>query len=122
MKIRKVSCGLFGISDDYISDYQSLDERFVRNKASTYFFLVAGESMSPLILEKDILIVDRSLNQAHNRVVVVGLDGELFCKRWIQEKGAVRLVSDNPRYPEIQVSPEQDLQLFGVVIGLARDL
>ena len=35
----KVSCGLFGISDDFIENYQSLDERFVKNKESTFFII-----------------------------------------------------------------------------------
>jgi DNA polymerase V len=48
---KRVTCGLFGISDDYIEKYQSLDARFIKNKASTFFFQAASDSMEPLIFE-----------------------------------------------------------------------
>ena len=49
LSAQKVSCGLFGITNDHIENYQSLDERFVKNKASTYFFEAESDSMSPFI-------------------------------------------------------------------------
>lgn len=35
--LAKLSCGLFGISDDFIEKYQSLDGHFIKNKFSTFF-------------------------------------------------------------------------------------
>lgn len=118
----KVSCGLFGIHDDYIEKHQSLDERFVKNKASTYFFVAAGDSMAPLILERDILIVDRSLEPTHNKVIVVSVEGEMFCKRLIHSPHSLILRSDNPRYSDRIISGEMDMEFFGVVTGLGRDM
>lgn len=117
-----VSCGLFGIQDDYIQKYQSLDERFVKNRASTYFFVAAGDSMSSLIIEKDILIVDRSIEPTHNRVVVVSVNGEMFCKRLISSAGKLVLRSDNSSYQDIIVTGAMDINFFGVVTGLGRDI
>lgn len=117
-----VSCGLFGISDDYIEKYQSLDTRFIKNKASTYFFVAAGDSMSPLIMEKDILIVDRSIEPSHNRIVVVSVNGEMFCKRLIKRNSSLILKSDNSIYEPIPINGEMDIIFFGVVTGLGRDL
>lgn len=53
--------GLFGISQDHIEDYQSLDKRFIKSRVSTFFFQASGDAMSPYIENEDILIVDRSL-------------------------------------------------------------
>ena len=117
-----VACGLFGISDDYIQQYQTLDERFIQNRSSTYFFVARGDSMSPLILEKDILIVDRSIEPSHNRVVVVSIDGEMYCKRLIKESDKMVLRSDNSTYSDILMSGEMDIIFFGVVTGLCRYL
>ena len=55
--------GLFGIHDDFSEKYQSLDERFIKNKASTFFFKASGKAMAPLILPDDVLIVDRSVDR-----------------------------------------------------------
>lgn len=114
--------GLFGIQEDHIQKYQSLDDRFVKNKSSTYFFVAAGDSMQPLILEKDILIVDRSLEPTHNKIVVVAVNGEMYCKRLVSRGGQLLLVSDNKNYSEIIINGEMDIHFFGVVTGLGRDL
>ena len=117
-----VSCGLFGISDDYIEKYQSLDSRFIKNKASTFFFTAASDSMEPLIREGDILIVDRSLEVVNGRVAVVCLGGEMLCKRVIRREGQVLLRSENPAYADVVVTEEMDLVVFGVVTSIAREI
>jgi len=118
----RVSCGLFGISDDYIEKYQSLDSRFVKNKASTFFFEAANNSMAPLICAKDVLVVDRSLEPSHNRVAVICLNGEMICKRLIKTKNGPILRSDNPVYKDFQVTEEMEMTVWGVVVAIAREL
>lgn len=117
-----VACGLFGISDDYIEKYQSLDARFVKNKASTFFFEATGTSMEPLIFAGDVLVVDRSIERVHQRVAVVCLNGEMACKRVFKTRDGAVLKSDNPAYKDIPVTADMDFSVFGVVIALARDI
>ncbi|MCB0356508.1 MAG: S24 family peptidase [Bdellovibrionales bacterium] len=117
-----VSCGLFGISDDYIEKYQSLDSRFIKNKASTFFFSAASDSMEPLITEGDVLVVDRSIEAMSGRIAVVCLGGEMLCKRVIKHSGQVILRSDNPLYKDIKITEEMDLVVFGVVTAIVREL
>ena len=61
----------FGISDDFIEKYQSLDAKFIKNKFSTFFFEAVGDSMEPTIFEGQVLIVDRSLKDFHQKVCVI---------------------------------------------------
>jgi len=118
-----VRCGLFEISEDHIEKYQSLDARFIRNRSATFFFRAQGDSMNPLILENDILIVDRSIASFHKRIVVVSFDGEMYCKRLWQLEEQIILRSLNPNYKDICVNPQQTpLDIFGVVIAIARDI
>jgi DNA polymerase V len=121
LSAQRVSCGLFGIVNDHIESYQSLDERFVKNKASTYFFEAESDSMSPLIEEKDILIVDRSLESYPGCIVVCSLNGEMLCKRLIQKNGCLYLSSENKSYKTIELNEDSDFSVFGVVRGLARE-
>lgn len=123
MLIPKVSCGLFGVKEDHIQSYQSLDERLIRDKASTFFFEASGDSMRPLIQPKDILIVDRSFDPVSGCVAVVGVDGELYCKRlkWL-EGGELILQCENPSYKDKKIQSEQEVQVFGVVTSVIRDL
>jgi DNA polymerase V len=116
---RKISCGLFGISDDFIEKYQSLDSQFIKNKFSTFFFEAAGDSMEPTIYEKQILVVDRSIKDFHNKVCVVALEDKLICKRVYYKDDRIILKSDNPKYKDIIIENNESLQLWGVVIAVA---
>ena len=118
---QRVSCGLFGIVNDHIENYQSLDERFVKNKASTYFFEAESNSMSPLIMEGDVLIVDRALESYPNCIVVCALNGEMLCKRLMEKNGSLFLFSENQSYKPIEINEESDFMVFGVVRGIARE-
>jgi DNA polymerase V len=114
------TCGLFGISQDYLERYLSLDERFIKNKASTYFFEVENDSMSPLIVPGDILIVDRAETCRNNSIVVASLSGEFVCKRFIKRGDELILSSENGRYGDIYITEEMELVVFGVVTSLVR--
>ena len=117
--ISKLSCGLFGISDDFIEKYQSLDTLFIKNKFSTFFFEAAGDSMEPTIFPGQILIVDRSRTDFHGRVCVVCLEDKMICKRVLQKGNAVILRSDNPKHKDIVVENNENLNFWGVVIANA---
>lgn len=117
-----MASGLFGISADHLEKYQSLDDRFIRDRAATFFFEVSGDAMSPLLMEKDVLIVDRSIEAMSGCVVVVQLEGELFCRRLKWDEDQVILTSDNPVHADIILKDGQELQIFGVVTSVMRDL
>lgn len=116
------SSGLFGISEDHIEKYQSLDVRFIKNKAATFFFEAAGDYMAPLILPKDILIIDRSITANHQHIIVGSINGgEMFCKRFIKKNGVIFLQSENFKYPELKIEQEMHLSVFGVVRSIVRE-
>ena len=120
--ISNVECGLFGIQDDFYEEYLSLDEHFIKDKKSTFFFRASGNSMEPLILEKDILVVDRSRQPRSAQVCVVSLDGQLICKRFMKTPNGVLLKSDNQVYKPIIVTAEMEMSVWGVVVAIARDM
>ena len=52
----ELSCGLFGITEDFVDSYLSLDEKFLRSRESTFFVRSSGDSMMPEIKDQDILM------------------------------------------------------------------
>lgn len=120
MEQEKLNSDLFGISEDHIKNYQSLDLRFIKNKAATFFFEAEGDAMFPYILEKDVLIVDRSVNPQSGCLVIASFGSEFFCRRLEYVESGVILRAENPIYPDIEVK-ELDLQIFGVVRSFVRD-
>ena len=118
----QANCGLFNISEDHIEDYQSLDERFIKNKSSTFFFQATGDSMEPLVMAGDVLVVDRSITSFHGKIVIVYLEGQFLCKRLIKSSKGPILRSENKLHRDILVSEEMDFLIWGVVTSLARDV
>lgn len=111
-----VEAGFPSPADDHIEDELDLNQLIVKKPHATFFLRAKGESMILAgIHEGDILVVDRSINPGHNHVVIAALNGELTVKRLSINRGTVRLVPDNPHFDSIEIPPESDLKIFGVV-------
>ena len=117
----RAACGLFSISDDHIEKFQSIDERAIRNRASTFFYNMTGDSMEPIIMKDDVLIVDRSIEQLYGRVALVHLNGEILCKKLVKVSGKIILRSFMAHTSDIEVTEEMEFKPVGAVIGIYRD-
>ena len=117
----KVAAGLPSHAEDHIEDTLDLNDYMVQHPDNTFMLRVEGESMKGIgILPNDILVVDRSLKAIHNKIVIAALDGELTVKRLYHRGGLVKLLPENPAYPEIELESENDLVIWGVVVGSFR--
>lgn len=116
-----VSCGLFGIADDFSDNYLSLDAKYLVNKEATFLVRAGGDSMEPEIKQGDILIVDRSVELVSGKIATFHFNGAAICKQFIKQGDKIILRSFSTEYKDIVISEADDLVLFGVVIGIARD-
>ncbi len=117
----ELSCGLFGISDDFVESYLSLDEKYKKNKESIFFVRSGGDSMSPEIKNEDILIVDRSIEPFHQAIVAIFYNGLPMCKQLLIDRNKQVLRSFHEDYKDIVIYETDEINLFGVVVGLSRD-
>lgn len=116
-----VAAGYPSPAEDHVEDTLDLNDYMVQRPDSTFMLRVEGESMKNIgILPNDILIVDRSLSAEHNKIVIAAVDGELTVKRLFHRGGLVKLLPENPAYPEIEIESEADLKIWGVVVGSFR--
>jgi DNA polymerase V len=67
------------------------------------------------INDGDILVVDRSIEPTHGKVVIAVLDGEFTVKRLYKKNGITKLLPANPNFPEIILKNGQELNIWGVV-------
>ena len=119
----KIPAGFPSPAQDYIEDTLDLNEYLVPRPASTYFVRVDGNSMiNAGIYPDDILIVDRSLEPANNRVVIAYVDGELTVKRLKISRGKYNLVPDNKDYPPIHIEDWMDMTIWGVATYVIHKL
>jgi len=117
----KVAAGLPSYADDDLDDSIDLNDYLVQKPNSTFMLKVQGMSMRDAgILPEDILIVDRSERATHNKIVIAALDGELTVKRLYRRGDIVKLLPENPDYPEIIIQKESQLIIWGVVVGSFR--
>lgn len=117
--LAKLSCGLFGISEDEIEDYQSLDSLFIKNRFNTFFFRAAGDSMEPTIYPGQILVVDRSKKNFNGKVCAVAFEDKIICKRVIIKNDFIILRSDNSKYKDIVIQNNESVIFWGVVVATA---
>lgn len=116
-----VRAGFPSPAEDHIEKSLDLNEFLVRHPQATFFVRVCGNSMAGAgINDKDILIVDRSLEPTHGKIVIAILDGELTVKRLHRKDGVIQLVPENPNFKPIQIKKESDLQIWGVVTNVIK--
>jgi DNA polymerase V len=112
-----VRAGFPSPADDYIDRSLDLNELLIQHPASTFFARAEGDSMIEAgINSGDILIVDRAVEARPGSTVIAALDGELTVKR-IQKIGEKPfLVAANPDFKPIEIRPDSDFSIWGVVI------
>lgn len=91
-------------------------------KPGCFALKVAGDSMSPRILDNDVVVVAPCPDPRNGQIVVtrVNCDGEVTLKRFQRDGDVVALVPENPNYQTRILTPESDIKILGRVVGLYR--
>ena len=116
--ILTVAAGFPSPAENYIEEKLNLDKHLIKNKESTFFVRVSGDSMINVgIFDNDILIVDRSLIPVRQSIVIASIDGELVVKKLVKDKikKDFYLKSENKNYPDIRLNSNSDTIIWGIV-------
>ena len=106
---------------DYVENGLDLNKHLIRNRATTFFFLVRGDSMDRAnIHDGDTVIVDRSINPQHGHCVLAVVNDDFTIKRLYQKNGVIELRPENPAFKTIQFVDGEELQVWGVIVGSIR--
>ena len=118
-----ISAGFPSPADDFKETRISLDNELVKNKEATFYARVSGQSMIGAGLEdNDLLVIDRSLEPENNKIAVCFLDGEFTVKRLRVSKEEVWLQPENPDYPIIKITADNDFVIWGIVTNVIKKL
>lgn len=118
-----VAAGFPSPADDYLEKNLDLNEFLVGNPAATFFVRVNGDSMIDAgIHDRDMLVVDRSLEPEAGDVIIAVLEGEMVVKRLKKAGKRVFLMPENPEYPSLEVREEMDFVVWGVVTFVIHPL
>lgn len=120
--LESVSAGFPSPAQDYVEQALDLNELCIKHPAATFFVRVQGESMTEAgIQPNDILVVDRSLRAQHGDIVIVSLNGEFTVKE-LALRPIVQLLPRNARYQPVEIPEGSDLEVFGVVTHVIREM
>jgi DNA polymerase V len=118
-----ISAGFPSPADDFKETRISLDEELITNKEATFFAKVSGQSMIGAGLDdNDLLVIDRSIPPTNNKIAVCFLDGEFTVKRLRVEKDEVWLQPENPDYPIIKITEENNFVIWGIVTNVIKKI
>ncbi len=116
-----ISAGFPSPADDFKETRISLDDELITNKDATFFAKVSGQSMIGAGLDdNDLLVIDRSLEPGNNKIAVCFLDGEFTVKRLRVEGTDVWLQPENPAYPVIKITEDNDFVIWGIVTSVIK--
>jgi DNA polymerase V len=111
-----VPAGFPSPAEDYVEHKLDLNSYLVTHPAATFFVRASGNSMTGAnIHDGDLLIVDRSIEAAHNDIVIAVVLGEITVKRLHYLRGEIALVPENESYQTIFINEHSDLHIWGVV-------
>ena len=122
----RVPAGFPSPADDFDEAELDIAAHLVQNPDSTFFIRAHGESMIMAgILSGDVLVVDKSVEPCVGAIVIAVLDGEMTVKELGRVGSRYALVPrpvDPEAFPSVVVGPEQELHVWGVVVGVARSI
>jgi DNA polymerase V len=117
----RISAGFPSPAEDDMEDKLDLNELLIKHPSATFFLRVSGSSMIKAgIHNNDILVVDRSLEPTHGKIVIASINGELTVKRLRCEGKKIQLVAENDAYPPIDITEDLDFRVWGVVTSVVH--
>nr|WP_288832822.1 translesion error-prone DNA polymerase V autoproteolytic subunit [uncultured Flavobacterium sp.] len=118
-----VSAGFPSPAADFMENNIDLNKELSENPLATFYIKVKGNSMIDAgINDKDVLIVDRSIEPQDNKIAICFIDGEFTVKRIKLEKDCLYLMPENSNYSPIKVTEENQLIIWGIVTYVIKKM
>ncbi|RVT79738.1 translesion error-prone DNA polymerase V autoproteolytic subunit [Flavobacterium sufflavum] len=118
-----VSAGFPSPAADFMENNIDLNKELSENPLATFYIKVKGNSMIDAgINDKDVLIVDRSIEPQDNKIAICFIDGEFTVKRIKLEKDCLYLMPENSSYSPIKVTEENQLIIWGIVTYVIKKM
>lgn len=119
----RISAGFPSPAQSELEETLDLNELLIQHPAATFFLRVSGSSMiNAGIHDNDILVVDRSLEPSHGKIVIASVNGELTVKRLYRNDNRVKLVPENDAFTPLDITEEMDMRIWGVVTSVIHSV
>ncbi|MCF8369871.1 MAG: translesion error-prone DNA polymerase V autoproteolytic subunit [Bacteroidales bacterium] len=119
----QVPAGFPSPAEDFMEKRLDLNDYLVKNKASTFLVKVHGHSMKGAgIFDGDVVVVDRALEASTGKIILGVLNGEFTIKRLLKKKNKLFLAPENEDFTPVEITPETDFRVWGIVTFVLHKL
>lgn len=120
-----IKAGFPSPADDYRHEGLDFNRDLIRHPDATFYGRVDGDSMVDAgINDGDIAVIDRSV-EATDGDIIVGFVNEEFTIKYLdlshKEEGYIELRPANAKYNPIRIYPDDDFEIWGVVVWTIRN-
>ena len=79
-----------------------------------------GDSMTPTFIDGDLVLIRKQPEVEPGQIAAVNIAGETTLKHIYPQNGGVLLVADNPAFPPIFASSDEQIIIHGLAVGYTR--
>ncbi len=118
--------GSFEVSSQ-VDEHVPFISKWLRKKGSIQTMIVmdvTGESMEPVIMDGDMVLIDRAQKEISNRkIYAIRIDDAIYIKRLEQHPNRLVLTSENNAYAPIYINENEinNTQIIGKVLWSSRE-
>ena len=76
--------------------------------------------MEPRIQDSDLILVNYLKEPRAGHIVIGLISGEAVVKKYLRQKGRVKLRSMNPKYADIEIAESNQFVIAGVVLRIVE--
>lgn len=114
-----VPAGFPSPAADYLEDRINLNNFLIQHPEATFIVKCSGDSMIQAFIPRlCYLVVDKSITAENGDIVIASINGEFTVKYLRKNDYKCWLVPANPKYPELAITPEMDMRIWGVVTSI----
>lgn len=118
-----IKAGFASPADDYTERVIDINDLFQVDEATSFYVRVEGLSMKNSgIIPEDILCVRKDLEPIDGDIVIAAIDNEFTVKTFRKRGSQIFFEASNEDFENIIPVEGQEVQVWGVVTGLARVL
>lgn len=104
-------------SDDYFQKRLDPKELLEQNPASTFYMRISGNAWKSYgIVDKDYLVIDRSIEPSHGRIAVVTYMGDFSIRKLGKIQGRLCFLEIDEKSNTVPIELEGDVQIWGIIV------
>ena len=113
-----IPCGKLNTSDQNPDGYADIPD----GVRADFALRCQGDSMSPTILDGDLVLIRSQPEVENGQIAAVNVDGETTLKRVYRKDHGLLLIGDNPAYQPIFVPADSNsvIIIHGLAVGYTR--